>query len=135
MEVTFIGRIHEHNNKALSKNSKYLWLTLIDAEEKYKMGNIIKLFNQGNAKYSFSYYKDYPNMKLKINIPKKKNEYNIYKYSSIDLIKLSFLDWYKHDIKITAKVNKHTFKKYNINETEISNVIFLSLIKIEVMKY
>ena len=89
MEVVFIGRLNEHIN-TYSKDTKYLWLTLVDDKEKNKMDNIMKQYNQGNVKHSFSYYREYPNMKLKINIPKKNKEYNIYKYSSIDLIKMSF---------------------------------------------
>ncbi len=89
MEKTFIGKIHSHNTN-LEKDIKYLWLTLTDQDEKNKMENIIKMYNCGNKKYSFSYYKDYSNTKLKITVNKKNKEYNNYKYASLELINMPF---------------------------------------------
>lgn len=134
MEKVFIGKIHTHNTD-LCKDIKYFWLTLMDTEEKNKMDNMIKTYNHGVIKYSFSYYNDYPNMKLKITVNKKNKEHNIYRYSSIDLINLPFSEWYKYDLKITAKVNKRSFKVFKHGETEINNIVFFTLKKIELIKY
>jgi len=135
MDITLVGKVQEHNNEMLAKDSKFIWITLTEKDDKNKMENIINLYNRGSINYGFSYFNDYPNKKLKITINKKRNEYNIYNYASLDLIKLPFSEWYERDIKITARVNKRSFKTYKQNETEYVNIVYFSLKKIELVKY
>lgn len=135
MDITLIGKIQEHNNESLEKDSKFLWITLTDNADKKRMENIIESYNKGVIKYGFSYFRDYPNMKLKITIPKRNKEHNIYNYSSMNLIKMQFKDWYKYDVKITVRANKRSFKTYKNNVTECVNIVYFSLKKIELMEY
>lgn len=130
MELELTGIIQDYNNKEFNKNSKYIWLTITESNDICKINNIINTYNSGNTKYSFSFYKDYPNMKLKINIPKKNKEHNILNYTSLNLINIPLNVWCKYYVKVRVKLYKKTFKKFNNNSVEIYNTAFFNIIKI-----